>query len=87
MLHLMAAHFGYLLSQESYAQEAYHANKGIHQLDLNILNGEQGSRESDACVSLLYSVPCLLYYNESSDTCLLCYLQQAGFGDRQFGSL
>ena len=25
-------------------QEAYHANKGVHQLDLNILNGERPSQ-------------------------------------------
>ena len=43
----------------SYVQEAYHAKKGIHQLDLNVLNGEQASHVSEAWVSLPFSLPCL----------------------------
>ena len=33
--------------QNSCVQEAYHANKGTHQLDLNVLNGERDIHKSE----------------------------------------
>ena len=44
--------------QNSTMQEAYHANKGIHQLDLSILNGERALLGSAASAS--FDVQCVL---------------------------
>lgn len=38
------------LSRMCGMQEAYHANKGVHQLDLNILNGDS---PTDLCIQRL----------------------------------